>query len=151
MSFIFYPGLTNVLSGHCESWATIKKPLSRQLHKCFRYLPIKKSPKKVFFCEVFNSRLTINCAKRTPEGSYSTVAQGSQCPVRALVNPGNILNGICTPERGTSRHIKLKYPFQGYMFSAITPRVNNALSGHCEPWATAEKPLSGVCFAQSRA
>jgi len=91
------------------------------------------------------------CAKQTPEGSYSFVAQGSQCPVRAFVNPGNILNGICTPERGTSRHMKLKYPFQGYMFSAITPRVNNALSGHCEPWATAEKPLSGVCFAQSRA
>jgi len=30
------------------------------------------------------------------------------------------------------------------MFSAIHPRVNNALSGHCEPWATVKKPLSGV-------
>jgi len=43
-----------------------------------------------------------SCTKRTPEGSYSNVAQGSQCPVRALVNPGKDSQSNCTLEGGAS-------------------------------------------------
>jgi len=41
----------------------------------------------------------------------------------------------------------LKYPASGVQLSFILfPGLTNALSGHCEPWATTEKPLSGVLF-----
>jgi len=86
-------------------------------------------------------------AKQTPERGFSIVAQGSQCPERALVNPGYVKKRYMHPRSGVLQVQILKHPASGVRFySKLVPGLT-CPSGIIEPWATIEKLPSGVCFA----
>jgi len=79
---------------------------------CAKYLKSSRVY-ALYFLEV--TEMLFN-AKRTPEGSYSFVAQGSQCPERALLTLGKIQKEIAPPKRGAFNCLpSLKYPTSGVL------------------------------------